>query len=253
MKKGLMVFALMALALGAGCKSDAGKTSAPATAVTPEVVKPEPAASKPGGGVSGKVAETMEASGYTYILVEKGTEKTWVAGPKTVVKVGDEVAVSEGSVMNDFESKSLKRTFKQIIFAPAITVNGVGGTVAAGKDSASHTQAPVAAAVDLKGIVKAKGGKSVAELFAGRAELNGKAVLVRGKVVKTMSGIMGKNWLHVKDGTGGAGTDDLVVTTSKVAKVGDTVLVNGKLTADKDFGSGYRYDAIVEDAEITVE
>lgn len=254
MKKGLLVFAFMALALGAGCKSDAGKVAAPPAAVTPEVVKSEPAAAKPGGGVSGKVAETMEASGYTYILIDNGTDKTWVAGPKTVVKVGDEVAIADGSVMNDFESKSLKRTFKQIIFASAITVNGVGGTVATGKDAASHTQAPVAAAaVDLKGIAKAKGGKSVAEVFAGRTELNGKVVILRGKVVKTMSGIMGKNWLHVKDGTGGPGTDDLVVTTSKVAKVGDTVLVNGKLTADKDFGSGYRYDAIVEDADITVE
>ncbi|NTV13096.1 MAG: DNA-binding protein [Desulfobulbaceae bacterium] len=253
MKKSMMLFLVLALALGAGCKNDVEKAEKSTPATTPQVVKSEPAASAPGGGISGKVAETMEASGYTYILVEKGTEKTWVAGPKSAVKVGDEVTVSEGSVMNNFESKSLKRTFEKIIFSPAIMVAGAGNAAVASKDPASHTQAPTPASVDLKGITKAKGGKSVAEIFAERSSLNGKSVLIRGKVVKTMSGIMGKNWLHIKDGTGGAGTDDLVVTTSMTAKVGDKVLVNGKLASDKDFGSGYRYDAIVEDAEITVE
>ncbi len=253
MKKCMMVLLVLAMALGVGCKSDVDKAKAPAAAVTPAVVKAEPAASKPGGGLSGKVAETMEASGYTYILVENGSEKTWVAGPKTVVKVGDEVSVAEGSVMNNFESKSLKRTFEKIIFASAIMVGGADKLSAASQSPANHTQAPVAAAVDLKGIVKAKGGKTVAEVFAGRAALNGKSVQVRGKVVKFMSGIMGKNWLHVKDGSGAAGTDDLVVTTAVAAKVGDKVLVNGKVASDKDFGSGYKYDVIVEDAEVTIE
>ena len=76
---------------------------------------------------------------------------------------------------------------------------------------------------------------------------------VRISTCATMSGIMGKNWLHVKDGTGTSGTDDLVVTTSVTAKVGDKVLVNGKVSSDKDFGSGYRYDVIIEDAEVTIE
>lgn len=253
MKKSVMLALVLAMGLGVGCKSDVEKTKASAPAVTPDVVKAEPAAAKPGGGISGKVAETMEASGYTYVLVENGAEKTWVAGPKTVVKVGDEVSVAEGSVMNKFESKSLKRTFEKIVFAPTILVGGADKLSVGSQAPVNHTQAPVAAAVDLKGITKAKGGKSVAEIFAGRTELNGKNILVRGKVVKSMSGIMGKNWLHVKDGTGGAGTDDLVVTTAVMAKVGDKVLVSGKVASDKDFGSGYRYDVIVEDAEVTIE
>lgn len=253
-KKNVIVIVSLVLALAAGCKNDVEKTQAPAPAASPQVVSPEPAASQPGAGagISGKVAETMDASGYTYVLIDKGTEKIWVAGPKTILKVGDEVAVAEGSVMNNFESKSLKRTFDKIIFASAIMVAGADKAAAA-PAPVSHTQAPVAAAVDLKGISKPQGGKAVAEVFAERKELNGKAVLVRGKVVKYMSGIMGKNWLHVKDGSGAAGTDDLVVTTKAEAKIGDKVLVNGKVAADKDFGSGYRYDVIVEDADVTIE
>jgi len=249
-KKNLIVALSMMLAIFVGCKNDVEKPKVP---TTPQVVAPEPAASAPKAGISGKVVETMEASGYTYVLVDKGTEKVWVAGPKTDVKVGDEVYVPEGSPMAKFESKSLKRTFDQIIFSSAIIVGGADKAGAPVQTPADHTKAATPASVDLKGITKATGGKNVAEIFAERKALNGKKVLVRGKVVKFMSGIMGKNWLHVKDGTGTSGSDDLVVTTSVAAKVGDKVLVNGKVSSDKDFGSGYRYDVIVEDAEVTVE
>ncbi len=113
--------------------------------------------------------------------------------------------------------------------------------------------APQATAVEITGVAKAAGGKTVGEIFAATADLAGKEVLFRGKVVKFNSGIMGKNWLHVQDGSGAAGTNDLTVTTDAVAKVGDTVLVKGVLGTDKDFGFGYKYAVIVEDAAITVE
>lgn len=108
--------------------------------------------------------------------------------------------------------------------------------------------------VDLAGIAKADGGKTVAEVFAEKDQLAGQPVVVRGKVVKSNPGIMGKNWIHVRDGSGAEGTNDLTVTTSgAVPEVGDTVLVKGPLSLNKDFGMGYVYDVIVEDAEVTVE
>ena len=108
--------------------------------------------------------------------------------------------------------------------------------------------------VDLSGIAKADGGKTVAELYAEKDQLAGQKVTVRGKVVKTNAGIMDKNWLHVRDGSGAEGTNDLTVTTSgELPKVGDTVLVTGALTLNKDFGMGYQYPVIVEDAAVTIE
>ena len=86
-----------------------------------------------------------------------------------------------------------------------------------------------------------------------RTELSGKTVSVRGKVVKFSPKIMGKNWVHLKDGTGESGSDDLTITTAASVKVGDTVLVRGVVATDKDFGFGYRYELLVEDASITVE
>lgn len=111
-----------------------------------------------------------------------------------------------------------------------------------------------AADVDLSGIDKAEGGMTIEEIFAKKDELGETKVIVRGKVVKANPEIMGKNWLHVRDGTGSEGTSDLTVTTSgTLPEVGDTVLVTGQVSLNKDFGLGYQYDVILEDAEIFVE
>jgi len=107
--------------------------------------------------------------------------------------------------------------------------------------------------VDLSGIEKAANGVTVAELFATKEQLAGQPVTLRGKVVKVNAGIMGTNWLHVRDGSGEEGANNITITTGQMADVGDVVLVTGVLTVDKDFGMGYEYDAIIENAEIMVE
>jgi hypothetical protein len=95
-------------------------------------------------------------------------------------------------------------------------------------------------------------GYTVAELFEKRAELDKKDIVVIGRVVKVSAQIMGKNWLHIQDGTGDPqkGTNDIVVTTMDLPSVGDNVTIMGILFSDKDFGSGYKYDAIVEQAHV---
>ena len=118
----------------------------------------------------------------------------------------------------------------------------------------THPAPKAAAEVDLTGIAKAEGGKTVAEVFAEKDSLAGKPVTFRGKVVKTNPDIMGKNWLHVRDGSGEEGTNDLTITTAgTLPNVGDTVVVTGNVTLNKDFGMGYAYDVLVEDAQVTVE
>ena len=113
--------------------------------------------------------------------------------------------------------------------------------------------APVAPKFDFSKIVKPKDGKTVEEIYQEKAKLKGKRVTLRGKVVKFSSAIMGKNWLHLRDGTGKEPANDLTVTTQAKAKVGDTVLVEGMVTLDKDLGAGYKYDVIIEDAKVKVE
>jgi hypothetical protein len=173
------------------------------------------------------------------------------------VNVGDDVTVLQGVPMPDYHSKTLDRTFDMVYFAPSIVVAGAeqpaGGMPADPLLTHKGRTVVETTDVDLSGITPAEGGQAIADLFAGKTELAGKPVKVRGKVVKFSSNIMGKNWLHLQDGTGESGTNDLAVTTSATVQKGDTVIASGTLVIDKDFGYGYVYDVIIEDAEVIVE
>jgi len=120
---------------------------------------------------------------------------------------------------------------------------------------ANHPQARPTGEVDLAGIAKAEGGKSIVELYTEKDTLANQKVVVRGKVVKTNAGIMNKDWVHVRDGSGQDGSNDLTVTMTAqpLPNVGDTVLVTGTVVLDKDFGMGYQYPVMIENAEVKIE
>jgi len=268
--RGLLVFALLALALvAAGCDGadDASTAGGTTGGEAPSEAASAAAAQADGGGqLTGTVLETMDAGGYTYAKIASGDRTVWAAGPVTSLAEGQEVTVQTGMMMKEFRSGALDRTFAEIYFT-----SGFAGSPAGGMQSysermggqagdgghggmagmpAGHPAPEPAADVDLTGIERAEGGKTVAEVWAEREALAGQEVAVRGKVVKALSGIMGRNWLHVRDGSGEPGTNDLTVTTEGYARVGDVVVVTGKLAVDRDFGAGYRYDVIIEDAKV---
>ena len=212
---------------------------------------------KPAAQQSGKVLEVLNASNYTYVRVDTGKEKLWLAGPTSQVKPGDRVAFLPGMPMKGFQSKTLGRTFDLVYFVGSIDRDG--SEPAKGALSPGHPQAApaaggtVAAKMDFSKIAKPAGGKTVVEIIQEKKQLAGKKIAVRGKVVKFSAEIMGKNWIHLKDGTVKEGGEDLTITTNAKAKVGDTVLVRGVVVTEKDFGSGYQYAVIIEDAQVTVE
>lgn len=222
-----------------------GATAAPGAAAAP-------------GTTRGKVVETMNSGGYTYVALQQGGKKVWSAGPQVAVKVGDMVSMPTGMAMKNYHSKTLDRTFETVYFVQSISVAGSEPAAAptsgaAPTDVAGGMARSKAAPVEIKGIAKAEGGKTVAEIYAAKADLNGKQITVRGKVVKYNGGIMGKNWMHIQDGSGAGATGDVTVTTQDKAAVGDTVLVKGKVATNRDFGSGYSYDLMLEEAKVTVE
>jgi hypothetical protein len=156
--------------------------------------------------------------------------------------------------MKDYHSKTLDRTFDVVYFVDSIMVGGEQALSGEAKMPEGHPAVGATEpAVKIEGIEKVAGGKTVAEIFSGKADLSGKEVAVRGQVVKFSAEIMGKNWIHLQDGTGAEGTSDLTVTTTAMVKVGDTVVVTGPVVTDKDFGYGYKYDVIIEDAKVVVE
>ncbi len=250
----LILAFIVILAFAVGCNGTEQNAPGPDTADKAPVVSSTPPADTAQPSVrEGSVVETMNSGGYTYVKVDVGGGQDWYAGPQTQVAVGETVILSANAMpMHNFKSKTLGRTFDLIYFVGSI--RKAGGAEAAPVAGEAHGTAPaVAPDMDLAGITKAEGGLTVAEIFKAGANAAGREVILRGKVVKYNAGIMGKNWLHVRDGTGDAGTNDITVTTLDTAKVGDTVLVTGKLAVDRDFGHGYKYPLLIEDAKIVVQ
>jgi hypothetical protein len=177
----------------------------------------------------------------------------WVATAKTKVAVGDKVVAPLLQPMENFHSPSLNRDFPIIYFVTSVSREGepVPPPLAVAHGAASASAAPQAPA-KVEPVAPPAGGSSIADVWANRAKLAGKSVIVRGTVVKFNGGILDRNWLHLQDGSGKAadGTNDITVTTDAVAKVGDVITVTGTVVLDKDFGSGYAYALMLEKAKI---
>lgn len=239
---------------GSGDAAAAGSAAGPAAQVLP------PNASTPvhGGGapVTGTIAETMNAGGYTYVRLTTPTGDQWAAIPQTELKVGDPATIVNSMVVDGFTSPTLKRTFDHILFGTLQGQQGAPGMQNPGAPPHPMINpAPSSSAVASGPVSKATGtdAHTVAEIVKGKDALKDKSVTIHARVVKVNNGILGKNWLHIQDGSGKDGSNDLTVTTSAAAKAGDTVVVSGKLTVAKDFGYGYQYDVIIEDAQVVKE
>jgi len=256
-RSGILVIALI-MTIGAGAAYASPEKSAPAPAAKAPSIKAEAEKDDPHAGPSGKVVETMDAGGYSYVCLEKDGKKTWVAVSQTKIDVGSQMAFQPGDVMTNFTSKSLGRTFDSIIFSAGAVKSGAAPAghpaTSAPAQGVTGSKAQVAAKDKAAKVEKAAGPNAytVAEVYAKRSTLNKKTVVVKGKVVKVSQGIMQRNWVHLQDGSGDQqkGTHNLVATTQDMAAVGDIVTITGTFAKDRDFGAGYLYKAIVEDAKV---
>lgn len=191
--------------------------------------------------ISGVVKQVVPAGRYTYLELDRGPDGVqWAAVLAADVAVGATVTVVRPFEKKDFASPSLKRRFDSIWFG---TLGKAAGDVAM---PAAAPTAPAAAVVP-----PPPGGLAITAIRKDREALSGKAVTFSGRVTKFNEAILGRNWLHVVDGSASDGTDDIAVTTSGTATVGAMVTVTGNVAVNQDFGSGYTYDLLVQDAVIT--
>ncbi len=192
--------------------------------------------------------EVIQTSGYTYIRVSENGNENWIAIGKAEIEKGKSYYYEAGMEMTNFVSKELNRTFPSILFVDKFSDQ----PITAGKISMADSLKGKQAAVAKEGVKvePASGGITIAELFANKEKYAGKTVKIRGEVVKYSSEIMSKNWVHLQDGTNNAGDFDLTFTTNDVTKVGDVVTFEGTVTLKKDFGAGYFYEVIVENAKL---
>ena len=234
---------LLLAAAVAGCQS---RTPEPANVPLGQAPAAAPAT---GDVLTGPVIEKLDAPPYLYIRIKTGKGDVWAAVPAAKIENGAVVTVFSPMLMTKFESKSLKRVFDEVYFGTLAPPNA-GSSGAAGTSSAGQSPAPIAVGK----VEKATGAdaRTVSELWALKASLVGKAVSIRGTVVKYNEGVMGKNWIHLQDGSGDAtlGTNDITVTSVDGASRGETITITGTVRTNKDFGAGYSYAVIVEDAKV---
>jgi hypothetical protein len=218
--------------------------------------------------LSGKVLQTMESGGYTYLELKNGEEKVWAAIPHMKVTVGQQLSLVPGYEMKNFASKGLNRKFDRLVFSAGVAnqqyqlppeaikmAHQMAGAKTAAAAAAKGAPAKESAApIKVGKITKAKGANaySVAELYAKKSKLEKKEITVRGKVVKVSARILKHNWIHIQDGTGTAAkkNNNLIITCKELPKLGDVVTVNGTLYNNMTFGSGYRYGVLVDASRI---
>ena len=217
----------------------------------------EPEEAAPGANLAGQVLEQIDVDKYSYLrLGEPGAPGTWTAVPVTTSRLGKRVTVTSAQLMTHFVSATLKRTFEAIYFGVLDAQSDVShapNPAAPGEMARPHPgPGPGADSVPVGQLTRAKGplGVTVAELNTNAPAMSGKKVRVHAVVVKTTSGVLGRTFLHVRDGSGKAkdGTNDLTVTSASEFPVGTQVLLEGTVSIDADFGAGYRYRVLLADA-----
>lgn len=187
--------------------------------------------------------EILEAERYTYLKVKEGVNTFWIATSKFDAKVGNEYFYRGGLLKTDFESIEHKKVFDKIYLVSEI----IDAAAHPGSNGGMVNTPP--SEMNFKESKNVPGAIKLNELIAQKAKYNGKQVTVSGEIVKANYGIMGKNWYHLQDGTKIGGKNcDFTITSAENLPMGAKVGFEGKLVLNKDFGSGYKYDILMEDA-----
>lgn len=234
MTKKLLIFAA-ALMIFAGCgKSEEEKKEAEQLAAA--------------GVKKVKVLEVTQVSQYTYLRVEEDDKEYWMAVTKRDAKEGQILYYRGSMEMKNFTSPELKKTFETLLFVQEISdVSPVAAQKEAKSAMGNQPVKPELAKQDVK-VEKAAGGVTVQELLSDPKKFSGKEVVIAGKIVKVNNGIMDRNWIHIQDGTAAGDKFDLTVTTDQEFSEGAFVTLKGKIALDKDFGYGYAYSVLLENA-----
>lgn len=249
-------------------------TAAPALSPPSQSQPAEPHAAAENGGqtVSGKVLEQIDVGKYSYLrLGQSGAPEVWAAVSLTPSRVGEQVTIQSAELMTNFASATLKRTFDAIYFGflsptsdskaehvAQVTDHARGLIQPDSPKSQPHSGAGEQAdRVPVGQVKRALGplGRTVAEINQAGAASGGTKARLRAIVVKSTPGVLGRTFLHVRDGSGdrAIGSHDLAVTTTVEPAVGSEVLFEGTVEADRDFGSGYRYPVLLADATLVEE
>ena len=233
--------------LVSACKSKSNNSFVPPSAAHKVVVK-----------------EQIQTSNYTYFRVTEDDSQYWIAGIKMEAKVGETLYYNTSYVMEGFVSTELNRTFNKVLFIQDLSKNPAAG-IQMGMPS-GETQMGTPSGVQMGTPQQQQGDGfnvvdpinrenleiveqeiSLDELFTNYKKYGDKLVKISGKIIKVNSAIMGTNWIHMSTLVKDLNNYDLTITSNETVKVGDELTIEGKITLNKDFGSGYSFSIMMED------
>ena len=196
--------------------------------------------------------EVLHVREYSYIRVLENGQEKWIAAPITTIEIGSTYYIGKTMEMQNFESKDLNKTFETVYFVEKISSTAEGAKLPLTTNPHPVNPEATKPTIEKKEvkIEASEGTISLSELFKNKDNYNNKIVTLQGEVTKFNPAIMNLNWIHMQDGTEFNEVFDLTVTTKAEVKVGDKISIKGKVTLNKDFGAGYFYKIIVENAEI---
>jgi len=197
-----------------------------------------------------EILKIEQTNNYTYLFVKENSEEFWMAIDRSDdYQLGETIYFADAMLMEDFESKELGKTFDKIFFISKTSKTPIDKQAewfnsSHNTNSSSGTMAEVDA--------EPLNGYSIEKLYADKKEKAGSTIKMRGVVVRFNEKIMNSNWVHLQDGTGTTenGNFDLTITTQEKVTLGDTVIFEGTITLDKDFGAGYFYSLIMENGTL---
>lgn len=191
------------------------------------------------------VDEVIQSTKYTYLKVSEDQFQKWLAVAKQEIKVGETYYFDKALQMNNFYSKELDRTFDVIYFVNEINTSVEPGTIIARPEAHSGK---IQSSQKVIKIDKSDGELTIADLFENRSKYSGQKVIIKGLVGKVNKAVMGKNWIHLQDGTNFSGNFDLTITSQDIVNTDEVATFEGVISLNKNFGSGYFYELIMEDA-----
>lgn len=202
-----------------------------------------------------EVEQVKHAHPYTYLKVNENRESYWMAvSTMEEAEEGMKLHFTQALEMTHFFSKELDRTFDKILFVSDVSNRPVPMSKPSDRQEEvvhAHEHTRSAGTAKEVSVQPHEGSITIAELYANKGAYSGKSVIITGEVTRYNPGIMNRNWIHIQDGTADGNNFDLTVTSQDQAAVGDQVVVEGMLALDRDFGAGYFYDLIVEEASVS--
>lgn len=185
------------------------------------------------------VEEVLQASRYVYLHVKGSGKKFWIATNKMEVEKGETYLFQEALLKTQFESKEHSRIFDTIYLVAHIVKDDKGVSTSDKDDRIEPAES---------GMAKESGSVKIAEIVGNPKNFDGKTVQIHGTCVKVNRNIMGRNWIHIQDGS--KDDFDLVITSQQSVPKGHVITMRGKVALNKDFGANYKYDIILEEGEV---